>query len=146
MYFYVFVIEYTFCNRLFHSIHPLKSLIMTYWFWGEAIRTYENPMISFVVIAPHKMKVNLWQMKNMSNPTINDVIIIFLKDDLKEKPIAIGLFKDNLVFNILSRYAIDWFYVLWVLCAQGWQTPPNSRASRSFMRDARVCYVLFDRN
>ena len=30
-------------------------------------------------------------MKNMSNPTINDVIIIFLKDDLKEKPIAIGL-------------------------------------------------------
>ena len=28
----------------------------------------------------------------MSNPTINDVIIIFLKDDLKEKPIAIGLF------------------------------------------------------
>ena len=30
-------------------------------------------------------------MKNMSNPTINDVIIIFLKDDLKEKPVAIGL-------------------------------------------------------
>ena len=70
----------------------IKSLIMTYWFQGEAIRTYKNPMISFVVIAPHKMKVNLWQMKNMSNPTINDVIIIFLKDDLKEKPIAIGLF------------------------------------------------------
>ena len=71
----------------------IKSLIMTYWFQGEAIRTYKNPMISFVVIAPHKMKVNLWQMKNMSNPTINDVIIIFLKDDLKEKPIAIGLLK-----------------------------------------------------
>ena len=76
---------------------------MTYWFWGEAIRTYENPMISFVVIAPHKMKVNLWQMKNMSNPTINDVIIIFLKDDLKEKPIAIGLFLQILVRHFVMK-------------------------------------------
>ena len=32
-------------------------------------------------------------MKNTSNPTINNVIIIFLKDDLKENPIAIGLLK-----------------------------------------------------
>ena len=78
---------------------------MTYWFQGEAIRTYKNPMISFVVIAPHKMKVNLWQMKNMSNPTINDVIIIFLKDDLKEKPIAIGLLTN---YVHLLTWIYDW--------------------------------------
>ena len=41
-------------------------------------------MISFVVIAPHKMKDNLWKMKNISNPTIYNVMIIFLKDELKQ--------------------------------------------------------------
>ena len=56
---------------------------MTYWFWGKAIRTCENPMISFVVIAPQKMKENVWQMKNIYNPTIYNVMIISLKDELK---------------------------------------------------------------
>ena len=43
-------------------------------------------MVSFVVIAPHKikMKENLWQMKNISNPTIYNVMILFLKDELKQ--------------------------------------------------------------
>ena len=45
-------------------------------------------MISFVVIAPHKMKDNLWQMKNISNPKNYNVVIIVLKDELKQKPNA----------------------------------------------------------
>ena len=30
-------------------------------------------------------------MKNISNPTLYNVMITFLKDELKQKPIAIGL-------------------------------------------------------
>ena len=41
-------------------------------------------MILFVVIAPHKIKENLWQMKNISNPKIYNDMIIILKDGLKQ--------------------------------------------------------------
>ena len=42
-------------------------------------------MISFVVIAPQKMKEKLWNVKNISAPTTHYVMIIFFfKDKLKQ--------------------------------------------------------------
>ena len=43
----------------------IKSLIMTYWFQGEAIRTYKNPMISFVVSSKER-RFGAWSRSDPS--------------------------------------------------------------------------------
>ena len=49
-------------------------------------------------------------MKNISNPTIYNVMIIFLKDELKQKPIAIGLLRRLIKGEHDSNSGCDVFY------------------------------------